>query len=495
MDHTDFLNNFSTAAVVFNSDLRIIDANSQFKLLFCHSMNQIKQKRLSDFLKFQLSADEMIHRLGDLLKNKILSQSLTARMFSSTNQNITGEMQVLIQKTGSEGLLLGILYEIEKPANKFRPDVTETHLFKLLLNELPDAIYFKDLKGRFFLTNRLHAKKLNFESAENFIGKSDFDLFSKEHAQQAFDDEQFVIKTGETISKEEKETHFDGSETWASTSKMPLRNEEGKIVGTFGISKDITQIKIAEIQLRKAEKILQEANDAKDKFFSILAHDLKNPFNSLIGLSDILLDDFDEITEEEKLDMIQKILRTSESAYALLENLLDWASVQTGSLSKQTETLELFPIIQEILEVNQLHADNKNIKLISDIPKDILLKADQNMLRTVLRNLVSNAIKYTMPGGRVGVSAVYEGNMLKITVADNGLGMDEATCGKLFKISEKVKTYGTADESGTGLGLIIVREFVEENNGTISVESKEGKGSNFIVRFPGADDLPKFQAT
>lgn len=487
MDHSDFLNNFTTPAALFDSELKIVHSNQSFKDLLQLANEEFKQKRISDFFKFEYTPKKLVGQMRALMSSKSSSVNFKARLFQSDQSFSESELLIFVQKITSDDLLLGTFSEIEKPAHKFKPDVTEAHLFKLLLNELPDAIYFKDLKGRFFLTNRLHAKKLNLKSAEDFIGKSDFDLFSKEHAQQAYDDEQYVIKTGNTISKEEKETHFDGSETWASTSKMPLRNETGKIVGTFGISKDITQIKIAEIQLRKAEKILQETNDAKDKFFSILAHDLKNPFNSLIGLSDILLDDFDEITEEEKLDMIQKILRTSESAYALLENLLDWSRVQTESLSMKTETIRLFPVVKEVVEINQLHAYNKNIKIITQIAEDIFLKADENMLRTVLRNLVSNAIKFTKPGGSVWVNGAYEGNFVKITVRDNGLGIDDDTRQKLFKISEKVKTYGTADESGTGLGLVIVREFVEENHGTIELESKEGKGSSFIVRLPKAE--------
>ncbi len=375
-------------------------------------------------------------------------------------------------------------YSAKSAERLARPKISDEHLFKLLLSELPDAIYFKDREGRFFLTNRLHTKKMGLSSAQDFIGKTDFDLFSEKHAREAFDDEQNVIQSGITISKEEKETRLDGSETWASTSKMPLKNEHGETVGTFGISKDITQIKNAEIQLREARRILQEANDAKDKFFSILAHDLKNPFNSLLGLSEILVEDFDKLANDEKLGMVKKIQSTSESAYALLENLLDWSRVQRGSMHIEPESTNLKQLLDEVIALNYLQAFNKNISLYTNIKAELRVFADPNMLKTIIRNLVSNAIKFTMPGGEVKISGHSDEDNTHILVEDNGIGMSAETCKKLFSISEKNKTYGTNDESGTGLGLIICQEFAAKNKGDIKVSSHEGVGSTFTIILP-----------
>jgi PAS domain S-box-containing protein len=484
MDCFHFLRNFTVPAALLDLDLLIVDANEHFSSITRFDKLQHHQKSLMELVRFNETSLDLRKQIDLLASAKTHSLTFKAKWHGAVASKKNSQVSVLLMNVCNEELILGLFTEIAMPAGKLRPEVTDEHLFRLLLDELPDAIYFKDLKGRFFLTNRLHAKKLGLENADAFTGKSDFDLFSKVHAHQAYTDEQYVIRTGNTISKEEKETHIQGAETWASTSKMPLRNESGEMVGTFGISKDITKIKNAEIKLRKAEKILQEANDAKDKFFSILAHDLKNPFNSLLGLSDLLVDDFDDLTDAEKLDMLIKIRDTSESAYALLENLLDWAHVQSGSISINKKVCHLKPIIEDVLEVNKLHAYNKHIKLASDVPDDLKLITDENMLRTIMRNLISNAIKFTMPGGQVWVKAVEEDDTIKIVVEDNGIGMDKSILDKLFRISEKVKTYGTADESGTGLGLVIVKEFVKKNNGRIAVESREGSGSRFTITLP-----------
>jgi len=485
MDNSDLLTCFSQAAAIIDPDLLIVDVNSAFLKITRLKKDEVLQKPLPAVFRMNNALMDSRKKAKNLIVGKVNSFSLGVSLPGGVKSDSDTFFKVNFQGLAHQKLLLGFFTEGNKPQSGSHPDVSDQHLFKLLLNQLPDAIYFKDIEGRFFLTNRLHAKKLGFKDASEFIGKSDFDLFSQEHAQQAFDDEQHVIKTGETISKEEKETHFDGSETWATTSKMLLRNELGQAIGTFGISKDITQIKNAEIQLRKAEKILQETNDAKDKFFSILAHDLKNPFNSLLGLSELLVEDFDETSEEEKLDMLKKIQRTSESAYALLENLLDWARMQTGSISLNIQTVELFPVIKNVLEVNYLHAYNKQIEIINEVQEDIKVMADENMLLTMIRNLVSNAIKFTNREGKVWIRSILENDRVRIIVEDNGIGMDDKTRGRLFKISEKVKTYGTDDESGTGLGLIIIKEFIEKNNGTITVESTPGKGSRFVIVLPG----------
>ena len=400
----------------------------------------------------------------------------------ATAQTVTLQVQ---QLSTPHGLMLHCTaVNIQAADNTAHPLVSDTHLFRLLLAELPDAIYFKDRQGRFFRTNRLHAKKLGFASEAVFIGKTDFDLFAEEHAHQAFADEQHIIETGCTISKEERETRKDQPDTWASTSKMPLRNEQGLIIGTFGISKDITATKNAEIQLRQAETQLKEANAAKDKFFNILAHDLRNPFNNLIGLSDLLAEDFELLHDSEKIDMIQNIQQTAESAFALLENLLDWSRVQTGSMKVHRDQVVIDRLIQEIIGLNQGQAFYKNIELTWQCDPDLMAMADENMVRTILRNLVSNAIKFTRPGGKSVVKATKETDKIRISVTDNGVGMDESTLMKLFKISEKINTYGTNNESGTGLGLILVHEFIQLNGGSIQVESKQGEGSTFSIWLP-----------
>jgi PAS domain S-box-containing protein len=487
----DFIDVFTTPACVINGELQVVVFNKPFSN--CHHLNPEKTPPISLDQLYSIDND-IKQKLKSFFNASVKENTFrfSARASNHHEPDSTGKNDLLLQRLDGpkHHVLLSVL---DIPARKsgLRPDVSEKHLFRLLLNELPDAIYFKDLQGRFFLTNRLHVKKMGFKRVDDFIGKTDFDLFTEEHARQAYNDEQEVILTGKSISKEEKETHHDGSVTYASTSKMPLKNEWGTVIGTFGISKDITAIKNAEIELRKARALLQEANDAKDKFFSILAHDLKNPFNSLIGLSDLLIEDYNNFSEKEILDMLHRIRQTSEITYSLLENLLDWSRMQSGAIIFSPEFVNLSELIDDIIDLNLSHAYSKNISLENRTPQFLMLEADKNMLRTIFRNLISNAVKFTGNGGKVIISGEVKDDKVVVNVKDSGIGMDGPTLEKLFKISEKVKTYGTNEESGTGLGLVIVREFVEKHHGNIAVQSLQGKGSEFTVVFPMKNNQEK----
>lgn len=479
-----FIDNLTAPSCIINQQLNIVYTNQSFSGLFHLSRGNQQNLFLNQLFRIEDAAKILLDKLQKASAQETLF-NLVALSKSAASPDKAREMSLMIQRliTPVNHFLL-TLHNAQISNFAVRPDVTEKHLFRLLLNELPDAIYFKDLQGRFFLTNRLHVKKLGFKSVDDFIGKTDFDLFTEEHARQAYNDEQDVIMTGKSISKEEKETHHDGSVTYASTSKMPLKNEWGNVIGTFGISKDITAIKNAEIELRNARALLQEANDAKDKFFSILAHDLKNPFNSLIGLSDLLIEDYHSFSEHEILTMLHRIRQTSEITYSLLENLLDWSRMQSGAITFNPELVNLSELIVDIFDLNQSHAYAKSITLENRLPQNIPLQGDKNMLRTIFRNLVSNAIKFTEMGGSVVVEGEIKDESVVVKVKDTGIGMDRDTLEKLFKITEKVKTYGTNEESGTGLGLIIVREFVEKHHGNITVQSLQGKGSEFKVVLP-----------
>jgi len=245
---------------------------------------------------------------------------------------------------------------------------------------------------------------------------------------------------------------------------------------------------LAALNASLEEKVLQRtkelevANATKDKFFSIIGHDLKGSFNTLIGFSEILIEDFEELDDEGKMNFLNRIKRLSENAYKLLQNLLDWARVQTGNINYEPEYFDLEEITRDILDMQQDHAQSKKIKIKSDIPKDTYVFADKNMIHTVVRNLFSNSLKFTNTGGEVKISCKesrLNGGRIDVSITDTGIGMSDDKVSKLFKISEKVKTFGTAQEEGTGLGLILCKEFVEKNNGDIKVESRKGMGSIF----------------
>jgi signal transduction histidine kinase len=247
---------------------------------------------------------------------------------------------------------------------------------------------------------------------------------------------------------------------------------------------EIEDRKATEQSLYISQNELKAANASKDKFFSIIAHDLKNPFNGIIGLSSLLLEDYDSFPPEEQKTFIKDIKITAENTFRLLQNLLEWSQTQTGKIHFEPSLFLLETITTEVIDLVKTSAGNKNILLESTVSPDITVFADKNMINTVIRNLLLNAVKFTRSGGKITLSARAIGNVVEIAVKDNGIGISPENFKKLFCIDCNMISYGTEGEQGTGLGLILCKEFVEKNGGTIRVESEEGKGSTFTVTIP-----------
>jgi signal transduction histidine kinase len=229
---------------------------------------------------------------------------------------------------------------------------------------------------------------------------------------------------------------------------------------------------------------LKEANSTKDKFFSIVAHDLKNPFNSLLVLSEILLDDYETLTDDERKQFIYQIKFSAKNTYSLLQNLLEWASSQSNKTSTVKENINLADLTSEAVTLLKPIAKNKKIIMNSDVSNEIYAYADRNMVSTVILNLLTNAVKFTPQKGLVEIRSYEKNNHVEIVVTDSGIGISDDNQKKLFRLDEKFQTDGTDKEKGTGLGLVLCKEFIEKNNGEIWVKSKEGEGSRFYFSLP-----------
>lgn len=250
------------------------------------------------------------------------------------------------------------------------------------------------------------------------------------------------------------------------------------------IINDITERLSIEQILKENENRLKELIQTKDKFFSIIAHDLRSPFNSILGFIDVLEKQYDDFDDDERKEYLRLIEENASLTYKLLNNLLDWSMAQTGKIIYRPGKVKLFPVVESVVRTLQPASNLKKINLIISVPGDMEIIADSNMLSTVFQNLISNAIKYSFAGGEVLISAEVRNNQTYITVSDTGTGMNEVTKSKLFRIDEQASIPGTADEKGSGLGLILCKDFIEKHNGEISVESEQGKGSRFIFRIP-----------
>jgi len=238
------------------------------------------------------------------------------------------------------------------------------------------------------------------------------------------------------------------------------------------------------IQIGKQNNELKTLNADKDRFISILAHDLKSPFNSILGFLSLLTKnirkyDIDKI--EKQLNFVNK---SAQNTFNLLEDILMWVRANSAKIPFEPQKMDFGTICTEVIESLQLTANNKSISVYNRVPDNMSIFADRNMLTTVLRNLASNAIKFTDKGGKIEIYAKQEDTHIIISVSDNGVGIKPTTITKLFDITQKVSTEGTANESGTGLGLLLCKEFVEKNGGEIWVESEVGKGSDFKFSLP-----------
>jgi len=245
-------------------------------------------------------------------------------------------------------------------------------------------------------------------------------------------------------------------------------------------------------RLKKSEASLQEVNVTKDKFFSIISHDLKSPLNSLMGLLNILLKYGDSISQEERKELTQKVDGSVKALTNLLDNLLKWSLSQTNTIDYLPRILDLKAEVERTVQLTMLNADQKSIQVAVEIPLGTMIYADQDMVNFILRNLITNAIKFTYTGGSIQIRAESNEEHILLMVEDNGMGISEDNLKKLFRIDTTVSTKGTQNETGTGLGLLLIKEFVEKNQGTIRVKSEEGKGTVFTVRFPAIGKIEAF---
>ena len=240
-------------------------------------------------------------------------------------------------------------------------------------------------------------------------------------------------------------------------------------------------------RLAASESSLQEVNATKDKFFSIISHDLKSPLNSLMGLLNILLKYGSAISNDERKDLTKKIDGSVKALTNLLDNLLKWSMAQTDTIDYLPRVLDVRQEVTRIVKLVALNAEQKSIKIEQDIANGTLIFADADMINFILRNLITNSVKFTYPGGKIKIVGKTVGKKVQVYVMDNGMGIPKDNLKRLFRIDTTVSTKGTNNETGTGLGLLLIKEFVEKNKGKIEVDSAEGKGTRFLLTFPSLD--------
>jgi signal transduction histidine kinase len=246
----------------------------------------------------------------------------------------------------------------------------------------------------------------------------------------------------------------------------------------------VATIKLRESELEIANQQLQELNASKDRFFSILAHDLRNPLSAMMGLSEMLGESVEDLTPDEIREDLLSIQKTANGAHVLMENLLLWARLQTGSIEYTPEVFNVSDLCQSVAELHRAGAQAKHIHIENHVTDTILVEGDRNMIHTVARNLVSNALKFTQRNGRIDLSVSLNEKEVVVCIQDTGIGIHEDKLDRLFRIDKNISTKGTAGESGTGLGLILCRDLIYKNRGRIWAKSALGEGTRFYFTIP-----------
>lgn len=359
----------------------------------------------------------------------------------------------------------------------------ERYLLHTLMDNLPDSIYFKNSESRFMRVSRGLALKFGLDGPAEALGKTDFDFFTEQHARQAWNDEQQMMSSGEPVlGKEEMETWPDGHRTWASTTKLPLRDKDGHIVGTFGISRDITQQKRVEEALRIAKEAAEAASRAKSDFLANMSHEIRTPMNAVIGMTELVLDT--QLTSDQR-DYLKMVLESADSLLLIINDILDFSKIEAGKLDLEHILFDLHESVGDTMKSLAVRAHKKGLELTHNVPADVpgSLIGDPNRLRQIVVNLVGNAIKFT-DKGEVVLTVHTESQtdnevVLHFAVTDTGIGIPPEKRDDIFKAFEQADTSTTRRFGGTGLGLTISSRLVELMGGKLWVESEVGRGSTF----------------
>ncbi|MEO9891881.1 PAS domain-containing sensor histidine kinase [Aurantibacter sp.] len=401
--------------------------------------------------------------------------------FKQSRQGLINQIAKL--KKQNEFLLshTSLTKEEELELQTVKDEVEESEKYtQTLLNTMGDSVFVKNDKSELVMVNNAFSKMFNLPRNE-IIGKTLAENVPANERESFLKIDNQVLADGienineETLTLEGKDTRI------ISTRKSRYINANGE-KSLVGVIRDITERKKAEMALAESEANFRKLNATKDKLFSIIAHDLRGPISNVKALSNMI--DLNDPDRKEAEEIISLINTTANKTLVLLDNLLHWARSQTGELLVRPTNFSIADVILDTIAHQKSIAKAKNIKLYSNNLINTELHTDENILKTVLRNLISNAIKFTRIDGEIAVGVISKDDLIEVSVSDNGVGMNQEKIDSLFEIASNNTTMGTAREKGFGFGLVLCKEFVNKLKGTIWAESIVGEGSKFKFTIP-----------
>ncbi len=456
------------------------------ELLFPSPQQQRPKQNLERYVK--------TNEQGSLLGRRVESPAVR-----KNGEEFIAEMSIQPNQLDGKPVFMVFLRDITERKRSEQALNHERYLLDNLMNNLPDCIYFKDKKSRFLRVSKALLRKFEQREHSDVLGKTDHDFFSAEHADQALADERKVMENRTPlIGQQEKETWADGTLTWVSTTKLPLFDAEGRVVGTFGISSDITRQKVAEEAIIKAKEAAESASKAKSDFLANMSHEIRTPMNAIIGMTELVLDTPLTVTQR---DYLTTVAESGEALLTLLNDILDFSKIEAGKLDLERTEFELRECLGDTMKSLALRAHRKGLEIAYHIAPEIgeFITGDPNRLRQIVVNLVGNAIKFT-GHGEVVLDVALEQKadnevLLVFSVRDTGIGIPPEKLETIFGAFEQADTSMTRRFGGTGLGLAISARLVELMGGRIRVESELGQGStfSFTARFEITPDSQRRQ--
>jgi PAS domain S-box-containing protein len=365
---------------------------------------------------------------------------------------------------------------------------------RALIDNVPDFLYVKDAESRFVVANASLARFMGMRAPEDLLHKTDFDFFPKELANAYYQDEREVIRTNQPIvGREEACRDAHGNRIWLLTTKVPLQDKNGLVVGIAGVGRDITERQKIESERQRAREAAEEANRAKSEFLANMSHEIRTPLNGVMGMTDLALET--QLTPEQR-EYLETVKMSADSLLTVINDILDFSKIEAGKIDLETIDFNLRDCLEMSLKTLALRADEKGLELLCEVAPEVpeVVRGDSGRLRQVIINLIGNAIKFTDKGEvalKVQVEAVNEHDRtLRFTVADSGIGIPQDKLQSIFDPFSQADSSTTRKYGGTGLGLTITNRLVGMMGGRVWAESDFGRGSqfHFTARFGIADD-------
>jgi len=404
----------------------------------------------------------------------------TNLMHEPSVQAIVNNYHDFTERKEAEAALQQMYNELERQVQERTAALSQSNvLLQMLLDYMPDHIYFKDAQSRFIRNSRSQARALGLRDPAEAIGKTDFDFFP--HAQLSYEIEQEIIKSGKPlVDQEERVVWPDGQETWVLTTKVPLLDQAGQIIGTFGISRDITERKRAEAAMQKAKLELEAANKELEAFSYSVSHDLRAPLRSIDGFSQALLEDYADQLPAEGQDHLKRVRAATQRMAQLIDDLLNLSKVTRAPM--KLVSVDLSQLARGIVAELQQTQPERSVDF--NIAPNLKALGDPSLLQAMLENLLNNAWKYSskQEHAQIEFGSKHENNEIIYFVRDNGAGFDMAYAGKLFGAFQRL--HAIAEFPGTGVGLATVQRIVHRHGGHIWAESAVNQGATFFFTLP-----------